>query len=361
MLAELLTGYHYALVFFTNSSEANSSSLPSFTFFIMFKRILIFTVFLAFMTACAAVFWPISPERMTVSISQGASLRAVAKQLAQQTSAPAWVLELAARATGEANRIKAGTYTIAQSQSLVSLWRALSQATPEMAQIKLLEGWTFKQMRAAIDAAPDLKHDTAGQTNAAIMAALGVPDLHPEGRFFPDTYAVTAGSSDILVYKTAFEKMRKTAANIWATRDAVSPLQSVDDLINLAAIVEKETAAPSERRIVASVFHNRLKINMRLQTDPTVIYGMGEAYKGRIRKVDLETDTPYNTYTRNGLPPTPIAAPSAAALEAAMRPENTPYFYFVAKGDGSTGSFFSTTLTEHNRAVAQYLANRRAQ
>jgi UPF0755 protein len=333
----------------------------AFLYFSMFKRVFIVSGLLLCIAALAALFLPISPEKMTVSIAQGAGLRTVAKQLAQQTDAPAWALELAARATGEAKRIKAGTFTVAHSQSLFTVWRALNQATPEMAQIKLLEGWTFKQMRAAIDAAPDLKHDTAGQTNAAIMAALGVPELHPEGRFFPDTYAITAGSSDVLVYKTAFEKMRKTAAKVWATREAASPLQSVDDLLNLAAIIEKETAAPSERRIVASVFHNRLKIGMRLQTDPTVIYGMGDAYKGRIRKVDLETDTPYNTYTRNGLPPTPIAAPSEAALEAAIRPDTTPYFYFVAKGDGSTGSFFSATLPEHNRAVAQYLANRRAQ
>jgi UPF0755 protein len=129
----------------------------------------------------------------------------------------------------------------------------------------------------------------------------------------------------------------------------------------LAAIIEKETAAPNERRLVASVFHNRLNIHMRLQTDPTVIYGLGDAYKGRIRKVDLETDTPYNTYTRNGLPPTPIAAPSQAALEAAINPEVTPYFYFVAKGDGTPGSYFSATLSEHNRAVAQYLTNRKGQ
>lgn len=327
----------------------------------MLKRVFLLMLCIVLSGACLLVFLPISPAKLTVNIGQGSSVRTVAKQLADSVAAPWWLLEATARATGEAKRLKAGSYTLAQPETLGTIWYALNQAAPEMAQVKLLEGWTFKQMRLAIDAAAGLKHDTLGQSDAAIMLALGAPGVHPEGRFFPDTYALAAGSSDKLVYKAAFEKMRKTSAQVWASRSEDSPLKSQDDLLNLAAIIEKETAAPSERRLVASVFHNRLKIRMRLQTDPTVIYGMGEAYKGRLRKVDLETDTPYNTYTRNGLPPTPIAAPSQAALDAAMHPEVTPYFYFVAKGDGTQGSYFSASLDEHNRAVAQYLANRRGQ
>ena len=327
----------------------------------MVKRFSLFVLAALLAISLVCVFLPISAPSLSVSIAPGASVRAVSKVLEKQIFVPWWALEWAARATGESKRLKTGTYTLSEAQSLATFWGALNDAKPEMSQVKLLEGWTFKQIRAAIDAASDLKRDTQGQTSGQIMALLGAPQLHPEGRFFPDTYAVAAGSSDLLVYKAAFEKMQKTAARVWASRDAATPLKSVDDLINLAAIIEKETASPTERRWVASVFHNRLKINMRLQTDPTVIYGMGAAYQGRIRKVDLETDTPYNTYTRNGLPPTPIAAPSLAALEAAMHPEATAFFYFVAKGDGTTGSYFSATLPEHNRAVAQYLANRRGQ
>jgi UPF0755 protein len=291
-------------------------------------------------------------------VPQGASLRTVAKIVAKDSAAPWWLLEASGRLTGAAKLIKAGRYTIPKDHSALGFWRALGTQTPEMAEVKLQEGWTFKQIRAAINANKDLKHDTQALDDAALMGVLGEPTLLPEGRFFPDTYLLVAGSSDVTVYRTAFERMKKVSAKVWAERPADTPLQSVDDLINLAAIVEKETGLATDRPKVASVFHNRLKIGMRLQTDPTVIYGMGENYKGRIRKIDLQTDTPFNTYTRTGLPPTPIAAASEASLKAALNPAQTDYIYFVARGDGGGGSRFSATLAQHNRAVADYLAKR---
>ncbi len=300
----------------------------------------------------------VTPASFVVNVPQGASLRTVSKIVAKDSRAPAWLFELTGRLAGGTKSLKTGLYTLPAAQTVLGFWQALGQQTPEMVEVKLLEGWTFKQFRAAINDHSGLKHETQDWDNATLMKQLGAEQLHPEGRFFPDTYIFVAGSSDITVYKTAFERMKKMANRVWDTRPATSPLKSVDELINLAAIVEKETGLHADRATVSSVFHNRLNIGMRLQTDPTVIYGMGEAYKGRIRKVDLQTDTPYNTYTRVGLPPTPIAAPSEASLRAAMSPPVTEYIYFVAKGDGSGGSTFSVTLAQHNRAVQNYLARR---
>jgi UPF0755 protein len=298
-------------------------------------------------------------------VSHGSNLKQVAKNVAKNSLAPAWLLEMTGRLSGTLNPqkapLKAGRYTLDEPQTAWGFWRTLSHNKPKMFDVKLLEGWTFKQIRAAINAAPDLKHDTLNLDNAALMQRLGEPDLWPEGRFFPDTYQISIGASDMVVYKAAFERMRKMSAAAWALKPADSPLTSVDDLINLASIVEKETAAAADRGWVASVFHNRLKIGMRLQTDPTVIYGMGDAYRGNIRKADLQRDTPYNTYTRAGLPPTPIAAPSEAALRAAANPPASGYFYFVAKGGQGADagrSQFSATLEEHNRAVTDYWARR---
>ncbi len=301
---------------------------------------------------------PVTADGLVVNVPQGAGLRSVSKAVAKDSLAPAWLLEATGRLTGAASTLKAGRYNLPQAQTVYGFWKALGTQTPEMVEVKLLEGWTFKQFRAALDANPELKHDTLGWDNAALMAHLGMSGAHPEGRFFPDTYLLVVGSSDLTVYKTAFERMKKLSQKLWDSRPPNTPLQSADDLINLAAIVEKETGLDADRGKVASVFHNRLNVGMRLQTDPTVIYGMGEAYKGRIRKVDLLQDTPYNTYTRAGLPPTPIAAPSEASLRAALNPPVTDYVYFVAKGDGAGGSTFSATLAEHNRAVADYLARR---
>jgi UPF0755 protein len=324
----------------------------------MLKRISILVLAVLALTVSLLAFLPLTPHSLQVTVPQGASLRTIAKTVAKESAAPWWLLEASGRLTGAAKQIKAGRYVVPEAHSALGFWRALSSQTPEMVEIKLQEGWTFKQIRAAVNANEGLKHDTESLDDAALMGVLGVPNVLPEGRFFPDTYMLVAGSSDVTVYRTAFERMNKISAKVWQERPADSPLQSVEDLINLAAIVEKETGLAADRAKVSSVFHNRLKIGMRLQTDPTVIYGMGDAYKGRIRKVDLQTDTPFNTYTRTGLPPTPIAAASEASLKAALNPEKTDYFYFVARGDGSGGSRFSATLAQHNQAVAAYLAKR---
>ena len=324
----------------------------------MFKRLSLIALAVLAFTVSVLAFVPLTPHSLHVNVPQGASLRTVAKSVAKDSAAPWWLLEASGRLTGAASAIKAGRYTVPQAHSVLGFWRALGAQTPEMVEIKLQEGWTFKQIRAAINDSEGLKHDTEGLDNAALMGVLGVPTIAPEGRFFPDTYMLVAGSSDVTVYRTAFERMKKISTKVWQERPADSPLKSVDDLINLAAIVEKETALAADRPKVASVFHNRLKIGMRLQTDPTVIYGMGDTYKGRIRKTDLLEDTPFNTYTRTGLPPTPIAAPSEASLKAALNPEKTDFLYFVARGDGSGGSRFSANLGQHNRAVADYRANR---
>ncbi len=324
----------------------------------MFKRLSIIILAVLAFTLSVLAFMPLTPNSLQVTVPQGASLRTVAKSVAKDSAAPWWLLEASGRLTGAASALKVGRFTVPEAHSVLGFWRALGAQTPEMVEIRLLEGWTFKQIRLAINETEGLKHDTQALDNAALMAVLGAPTLAPEGRFFPDTYMLVAGSSDLVVYRTAFERMKKIAEKTWQTRPADSPLQSIDDLINLAAIVEKETALAADRAKVASVFHNRLKIGMRLQTDPTVIYGMGEAYTGKIRKADLQQDTPYNTYTRAGLPPTPIAAASEASLKAAINPEQTDYLFFVARGDGGGGSRFSATLAQHNRAVADYLARR---
>ncbi|MEY3996999.1 MAG: hypothetical protein RL344_1342 [Pseudomonadota bacterium] len=324
-----------------------------------FIGIIVFTALLGLLTLLV----PVTSVGLNVNIPQGASIKMVSKNIAKNNLVPSWLLETTGRLStlmmpivGQKIVLKPGRYTLEHSQTAWSIWRTLNQQLPQMVEVRLLEGWNFKQIRAAINQHTDLKHETIYLDDAALMQRLGVPELHPEGRFFPDTYQVSRGASDITVYKVAFERMRKMSSTVWSTKPADSVLKSVDDLINLAAIVEKETAAALERGLVASVFHNRLNLGMRLQTDPTVIYGMGAYYQGNIRKADLQRDTPYNTYTRLGLPPTPIAAPSEASLRAAINPPKTNFIYFVAKGDGSGRSQFSSTLNQHNRAVADYLS-----
>ena len=217
------------------------------------------------------------------------------------------------------------------------------------ATVKLLEGWTFRQVRAELARTTTLKPDTASMTDEQIMQAIGAPGTPAEGRFFPDTYAYSIGSSDLAVLKRAHLLMQRQLADAWAQRAADSPLKSPDDALKLASIVEKETGLAAERGMIASVFVNRLRIGMRLQTDPTVIYGLGEKFDGNLRKRDLQTDGPYNTYLRTGLPPTPIALPGKDALLASVRPTVSAALYFVSRGDGT--SQFSATLAEHNRAV----------
>jgi UPF0755 protein len=256
------------------------------------------------------------------------------------------------RWSGQARKIRAGSYEISRGTTPMSLLNKMVRGDESLATVKLLEGWTFKQFRAELAKAEALKPTTAALSDAELMAALGAPGIAPEGRFYPDTYAYSKGSNDLAVLKRALHAMQKRLDDAWAQRASDTPLKTADDALALASIVEKETGAAADRGRVAAVFANRLRIGMPLQTDPSVIYGLGEAFDGNLRKRDLQADTPFNTYTRGGLPPTPIAMPGKASLWAAVRPDSSPALYFVARGDGS--SEFSATLAEHNRAVNKF-------
>ncbi len=264
---------------------------------------------------------------------------------------PRWLFEWF-RWSGDAKRIRAGVYQVQASITPRRLLAMMVQGEVALEQVRFIEGWTVRQLRTELAKAPHLKAHSAGLSDAELMAAVGAPGLAAEGRFFPDTYSYGRGTSDLVVLKRAHQAMVQRVQAAWAERAPDLPLKSPDELLTLASIVEKETGLNADRPQIAGVFVNRMRIGMRLQTDPTVIYGLGERFDGNLRRRDLETDTPYNTYTRAGLPPTPIALPGVASLQAVVRPLDTKALYFVARGDGS--SVFSATLAEHNRAVQQY-------
>ena len=259
----------------------------------------------------------------------------------------AWI-----RWSGQARRIRAGSYEVETGITPRRLLAKMVQGDEALEKVRFIEGWTLRQMRAALAQAPHLKPTTAGVNEAELMTALGAPGQAGEGRFFPDTYRYSRGVSDLTVLKRAHRSMQQRLNETWAQRAPDTPLKSADEALTLASIVEKETGTAADRGLVASVFVNRLRIGMPLQTDPTVIYGLGERFDGNLRKRDLLADTPYNTYTRRGLPPTPISLPGLAALRAAVRPEASKALYFVARGNGS--SVFSENLADHNRAVNKY-------
>jgi len=260
------------------------------------------------------------------------------------------------RLSGEARQIKAGSYELQGDVSPRRLLSKLVRGEEALRAVTLVDGLTFKQFRQLLLKSEQLIPDTQGLEPSLIMQKLGRPGVAPEGRFYPDTYTYTKGSSDLAVLKRALHAMDKHLEAAWQTRPANSLLKTPDDLLTLASIVEKETGLASDRPMIASVFSNRLRIGMMLQTDPTVIYGLGDKFDGNLRRKDLLADTPWNTYTRAGLPPTPIAMPGKAALLAAAQPASSKALYFVAKGDGS--SQFSDTLEAHNRAVAKYQLGR---
>ena len=263
------------------------------------------------------------------------------------------LLRLWFRASGQARQIKAGSYEITPGSTPRSLLAMLVRGDQTLKSVTLVEGWTFMQVRAALQKAELLAPDSSGLQPEMIMEKLGKTGIHPEGRFFPDTYTYAKGSSDMAVLKRAAKAMDKRLDAAWALRGPDTALTTPEQALILASIVEKETGKPSDRAQIAGVFANRLRIGMRLQTDPTVIYGMGSAFDGNITKRDLQLDTAYNTYTRAGLPPTPIAMPGKAALLAAVQPMPTKALYFVARGDGT--SQFSANLDDHNRAVNKYI------
>ena len=263
-----------------------------------------------------------------------------------------WQFTLLARVLGKDKTVKAGTYAVENGITPLDLLEKLARGEVVQVEIALGEGWTFRQIRDAIDEHPDLRHETRGLPDAEIMRRLGAPGISAEGQFFPDTYHFAKGASDLEILRTAYRTMQGHLASAWSSRKDDIPLANPQEALILASIVEKETGHAMDRATVAAVFLNRLRAGMKLQADPTVIYGMGEKFDGNLRRRDLETDTPYNTYTRAGLPPTPIASPGLASLQAIVNPAESDALYFVSRGDGS--SHFSRTLDEHNRAVTKY-------
>ena len=259
-----------------------------------------------------------------------------------------WLMRLA----GKDRAIKAGSYEFDTPLRPLALLDVLTAGDGTQVALTIPEGWTFDQMRAALAAEPNLQHTLEQSTLPDALKRIGVTESHPEGLFFPDTYHFSPGSADIGVYRRAHRAMQEKLRLAWDSRDPGLPYATPYEALIMASIVEKETGTKGDRAQVASVFVNRMRIGMKLQTDPTVIYGMGANFDGNLKRRDLDTDTAYNTYVRAGLPPTPIALPGQASLQAALHPAKTQYLYFVARGDGS--SQFSTNLEEHNRAVDRY-------
>ena len=320
------------------------------------------TLILAGLLAVCALWWwaarplalPEGAHSVQLQVPAGSSARSLAHAVVKAgVAAPPWALWAYFRVSGKAAAFKAGSYEIEEGDSLQSLVTKLAEGRQALVSFTIVEGWNIRQVRLALARLETVRPDSALLSDQALMQRISKEALHPEGRFFPDTYRFAKGSSDIAVLQMAARAMDRQLAAAWDMRNADSPLQNPEQALILASIIEKETGKPSDRAEIGGVFANRLRIGMLLQTDPTVIYGMGEAYRGNIRKRDLQTDTPYNTYTRAGLPPTPIAMPGKAALLAAVQPAATKALYFVARGDGS--SQFSATLQAHNRAVNQYI------
>ena len=329
----------------------------------VFTKFLIFVAFAFCAAAGTALWWLHTPMPLTLQGDAGAIDLEVdpgtrAAQIAEEVVANGvrsnvLLLQLWFRFSGQARQIKAGSYEIKPGITPRSLLTMLVRGDQSLRSVTLVEGWTFAQVRTALQKAELLAPESIALEPESIMNQLGKPGVHPEGRFFPDTYTYAKGSSDMAVLKRAAKAMDKRLDAAWALRSADTPLKSAAEALTLASIVEKETGKPADRAQIAGVFTNRLRISMRLQTDPTVIYGLGANFDGNLRKRDLLADTPYNTYTRAGLPPTPIAMPGKAALLAAVQPQATAALYFVSRGDGT--SEFSASLDDHNRAVNKYI------
>jgi UPF0755 protein len=319
----------------------------SILFLILFSAGFAYWVKLPIITSAPAIEFTIKP---------GSGLSAVAQQINDAgvpVNAPLFML--LARITDKSGRIKAGSYELKPGATPLRLLNQLVRGEFAQEVLVIIEGWTFKQMRQAIAVHPGLKHDTGNMSEADLMQKIAPDYANPEGLFFPDTYLFAKGASDMQIFRQAHATLMRRLGDAWDKRDAALPYTTPYQALIMASIIEKETGQAGERSQIAAVFINRLRLGMLLQTDPTVIYGMGERYQGKIRKRDLETDTPYNTYTRSGMPPTPIALPGVASLMAALAPARSDALYFVAKNDGS--SQFSDNLPDHNRAVNKYQRN----
>ncbi|HET7204156.1 MAG TPA: endolytic transglycosylase MltG [Steroidobacteraceae bacterium] len=304
----------------------------------------------------------IGAEAVTVDVAPGQTLTAVARELETRgVLTHPRLLALYGRYTGADARMRAGEYSLAPGTSPRTLLQTFVSGAVVQHAVTIVEGWTFRDLRRAIADEPTLQHTTQGLGDAEVMALLGEDGRHPEGLFFPDTYLFGKGTRDIDLLRHARDRMRKELEQAWSTRHEDLPLRDAYEALILASIVERETGLADERARIAGVFVERLRRGMRLQTDPTVIYGLGEKFDGNLRRADLERDGPYNTYTRAGLPPTPIALPGAAALRAAVQPAERGELYFVATGRGDGAHVFSKTLAEHEAAVRQYLVRYRQQ
>ena len=324
-----------------------------------FLRVLLGTVAAIFVLLVSAFAWYATTEVATAplplqfGIKPGSSLRGAAQEMerAGALREPALFIVMA-RLLGEARNIKAGNYELIEPVSPYRLLRKIVYGDVTQATVKFIEGWTFRQLRKALDDHPGLAHFTQGLSDEEILKRLGIQEASPEGWFFPDTYHFASGSADLRVLRRAHHLMQSHLDAQWSQRAPDLPIATPYEALILASIVEKETGREEERPLIAAVLVNRLRKGMLLQVDPTVIYGLGETFDGNLRKRDLLKDAPYNTYTRTGLPPTPIAMPGLASLTAALNPPASDVLYFVSRGDGS--SHFSRTLGEHERAVTKY-------
>ena len=296
---------------------------------------------------------PLPATPFEFELKPGRNIKGMAHELRQAGLLDQdWAFVWLARSLGKSSQIQAGYYVLDHPVTPLELLSIFSKGAVIQRKLSIIEGWTFKQFRDELNTNPDLEHVTSNLSDTEILQRIGATESHPEGLFFPDTYHFAAGTRDLVIFKRAYQTMQQRLQAVWAARDTDLPLQTPYQALILASIVEKETGTPSDRTMIAGVFVNRLRKGMLLQTDPTVIYGMGDKFDGNLRKRDLRADTPYNTYTRRGLTPTPIALPGLAALQATLHPAQTDALYFVSRGDGS--SQFSSTLTAHNRAVGRY-------
>jgi UPF0755 protein len=335
----------------------------------MRKLLAVLGVIIGLAAAGAAIYWQRAnavmqapgphQQPLELVVKSGATVRGALAELDSRGAlSDRRAIELLLRVRGWP-QIRTGRYEIPAAASPQDILRQLVEGRVVLETLTVIEGWRFADMRRAVEDHPQIKVTLRGQDIAGLMSAIGHPGENPEGRFFPDTYRFAAGTTDRELFALSYRKMAETLEAAWKARAPDLPINSAYEALTLASIVEKETGLASERGRIAGVFVTRLRKNMRLQTDPTVIYGLGAAYDGNIRERDLRMDTPYNTYTRSGLPPTPIALPSREAIEAATRPLETGDIFFVATGIGDGSHVFSATLEEHNAAVQRYLARLR--
>ena len=322
------------------------------------KRLIVLSVLAALMGAGGFAWYagqPLQIEALptTVNVTPGTTLRRLSTQLKKEgvirSASAFWLL---GRVLGKGSSLKSGLYTLNQPLTPLALYAKFEKGEVSQAIIQFIEGRNWREVRAALAAETLLKNDSASLGDAELMRAIGATENHPEGLLFPDTYFYAPHTSDLDVLRRAYQLQREKLQAAWDKRAPGLPYRTPYEALIMASIVEKETGAAFERPQIAGVFLNRLRLGMRLQTDPTVIYGLGERFDGNLRKADLLRDTPYNTYTRAGLPPTPIAMPSEAAIMAALNPAKTSALYFVARGNGT--HVFSSSLEAHNRAVNRY-------